>query len=346
MKFVQARHFTPASRTAIDLVVIHTAEAHERPNTAENVAAFFAGAHSSRASAHYTVDVDSIVQSVHEKDVAWHAGPVNGYSIGVEHAGFAKQSVAEWQDEYSQAMLERSALLVADICRRHGIPVRRVTAEDLKAGGERRRGICGHIDVTTGLTGGKGHWDPGPNFPWSDYLARVEALVQEAPMSSSNGPAPTLDIDLAPREGAWVEVTCKGQRWLVAPTYMAPVGIAEALMLARANDAELPSPELVDAIWAAADLKLAPLPRKHDGTPKTMASRATYEDQADRIKAQVAGRSFRLLAGTHKDVVLKDGKPGLYGWHRPDGSVIQPFYSGHAPAWKDYSQGCRLVRKA
>lgn len=338
MKFVQARHFTPASRTAVDLVVIHTAEAHERPQTAENVAAFFAAPWSSRASAHYTVDADSAVQSVHEKDVAWHAGPANGYSIGVEHAGFAKQTPAEWGDEYSQAMLERSAALVADVCKRYGIPVRKVSAEDLKAGGARRRGICGHLDVTNGLTGGRGHWDPGPNFPWADYLARVSAIVEGLP--------PTAHVEFEPREGEWVEVTCKGQRWLVAPTYMAPVGIAEAIMLARANDAELPFPELVDAIWEAADLKLSPLPRKHDGTPRTMANPAVYEDQAERIAAQVAGRSYRLLAGTHKDVVIKDGKVGLYGWHRPDGSVIQPFYAGHAPAWKDFSQALRLVRRA
>lgn len=339
MKLVPARFFSPASRTAIDLVVIHTAEAHERPSTAENVAAFFAGPQSSRASAHYTVDSDSVVQSVLEKDVAWHAGPANGYSIGIEHAGFAKQSAAEWRDEYSQAMLERSAQLVGDICKRYGIPVRRVTVDDLKAGGPKRRGICGHIDVTNALTGGKGHWDPGPNFPWDDYLARVAFYAGSAEAADK-------PIELEPEEGAWVEVTCKGQRWLVAPTYLAPVGIGEALALARANDAELPTPELVDAIWEAADLKVSPLPRKHDGTPRTMSSPEAYADQKRRIDEQIAGRRFRLLVGTHKDVVLKDGKVGLYGWHRPDGSIIQPFYAGHAPAWKDYSQGLRLSRRA
>lgn len=338
MTFVQARFFSPASRTEIDLVVIHTAEAHERPSTAENVASFFAGPQSSRASAHYTVDCDSVVQSVEEKDVAWHAGPANGYSIGIEHAGFAKQTKDEWSDDYSQAMLERSAELVADLCRRYQIPVRKVSPEDLKAGGERRRGICGHIDVTTGLTGGRGHWDPGPNFPWADFLERVQVHLQNSDA--------TKTVELEPREGDWVGVTCQGQRWLVAPTYLAPVGIAEALMLARANDAELPSPALVDAIWEAADLKLSPMPRKHDGTPKTMASAAVYEDQASRISEQVAGRKFNLLAGTHKDVVIQDRKVGLYGWHRPDGSVIQAFFGGHAPAWKDYSQGLRLCRRA
>jgi N-acetyl-anhydromuramyl-L-alanine amidase AmpD len=337
MKLVKAKNYTPSNRTQIDLVVIHTAECGETPNAAENVAAYFAGPQAPKASAHYTVDVDSIVQSVEEKDIAWHAGPANGYSIGIEHAGYAKQTEAEWSDPYSQEMLRRSAELVADICWRYQIPVRRVSVDDLKAGGTKRRGLCGHIDVTNALTGGKGHWDPGPKFPWDAYLARVSMLVAlkalEATDEADGGTC------------GWVEVEHQGQKWQVAPVYLAPVGIGQALELARLNGCELPSPELVDAIWEKADLKLSPLPRKHDGTPRTMASDEVFADQNRKIDEQIAGRQFTLLAGTHKDVVLKDGKIGLYGWHRPDGSVIQPFYSGHAPAWIDYSQGLRLCRK-
>lgn len=336
MKFVKAKNYTTADRTKIDLVVIHTAECGETPNAAENVAAYFAGAQAPKASAHYTVDVDSIVQSVEEKDIAWHAGPVNGYSIGIEHAGYAKQTDADWADPYSQEMLRRSAELVADICWRYQIPVRRVSVDDLKAGGTKRRGLCGHIDVTNALTGGKGHWDPGPKFPWGTYLERVSMLVALKALEA---------VDDDPGTCGWVEVLHKGAKYQVAPVYLAPVGIAEALQIARLNGCDLPSPELVDAIWEQSDLKLSPLPRKHDGTPRTMSSDEVYLDQHRKIDEQIDGRMFRLLAGTHKDVVLKDGKVGLYGWHRPDGSVIQPFYSGHAPAWKDYSQGLRLCRK-
>ena len=143
-------------------------------------------------------------------------------------------------------------------------------------------------------------------------------------------------------------MTCAGVVWLVAPLYVAPVGIGEAEDIAKANGCELPSPELVDAIWSAADLKLEPLPRKTDGTPRTMASKEVYQDQASRIHSQYVGKEkeFRLLAGTHKDVVRRNGKLGLYGWHRLDGRVWQPFYAGHARAHKDYSQGLRLVRRA
>ncbi len=318
--FVQAVNYTPASRTSVDLVVIHTMEAPEGLATAENVAAWFAGKNHTpaRASAHYNVDANSIVQSVLEKDVAWHAGPVNGYSIGVEHAGYAKQTPEEWRDPYSLAVLERSAQLVGDICRRYAIPVRRLTGAELAAG--QRRGICGHIDVTSGLTGGKGHWDPGPHFPWEWYLGRV--LVHSLP---------------------FVHVEFEGVIYEVAPTYLAPVGIGEAERIAAAYGCELPSQGLVDAIWAAADLKLAPQPM----SPNRGEDVAQFAAHAQAVEAAVGGRAFKLLAGSHKDVIrTANGSLALYGWHQTDGQAIQPPFGGHAPTWRDYSQGLRLVRRA
>ncbi len=136
--------------------------------------------------------------------------------------------------------------------------------------------------------------------------------------------------------------------WLVAPDYIAPVGIGEALALATAQGCVLPTKELVDEIWAAADLRLEPHTRdefKH-WTMAEMGAPAVIADQAQRIVDAIGGREYRLLAGTHKDVVMVGGRLGLYGWHRSDGTAIQGLYMGHGPAWKDYSQGLRLVRSA
>lgn len=141
---------------------------------------------------------------------------------------------------------------------------------------------------------------------------------------------------------------CKWVRvgdWLVAPHYAYPVSIGHAEDLAKENGCELPTPELVDAIWRAADLKVEPLPRKHNGKIEQMASREVFEDQRKRIEEQLSGKTGTLIAGTHKDVVRVNGKLGLYGWHRLDGTVIQPFYSKHALSWVDYSQGLRLVKR-
>lgn len=144
----------------------------------------------------------------------------------------------------------------------------------------------------------------------------------------------------------WALVTCDGVTWEVAPDYIYPVGIGEAEKLAAAAGCELPTPALVDAIWKAADLRVEPLPRHHNGTAAEMATQPVYDDQARRIVAQLAGREYTLLAGTHKDVVrTRRGQLGLYGWHRPTGTVIQPLFTGHSKDWKDYSQGLRLCRR-
>lgn len=186
MKFVQAKHFSRAQRTAIDLLVVHTMEAHEREGTAENVAAYFAGANAPQASAHYCIDSDSEVQCVRDEDVAWHASEVNGKSIGLEHAGFAKQTPEDWADTFSTMMLLRSAKLAAALCLKYDIPVCRLTPEQVKAG---RRGFCGHIDVNVAYGRPNGHWDPGPHFPWDDYLVMVGGELEQLVAMASESPA-------------------------------------------------------------------------------------------------------------------------------------------------------------
>ena len=172
--FVPARNYTMVGLNKprfIDLIVIHTMEAVNKPDTAERVAAWFAGPNAPRASAHFNVDNDSIIQSVRVRDVAWHAPGANHNGIGIEHSGYAKQTAKDWKNEYNQAMLTRSAKLVAQLCKEYNIPIERRTADELKS---KMRGICGHVDVTNAFSGGKGHTDPGVGFVWNDYLALVE----------------------------------------------------------------------------------------------------------------------------------------------------------------------------
>lgn len=169
-RFIQAKNFTIVANRPIDLVVIHTMENAEKPGTAAQVAHWFAGAQAPRASAHYCLDATEVVQCVDEKHVAWAAPGANRQGIHLEHAGRAAQSDADWKDNFSRAMLENSAELCADICKRHSLPVVRLSPEDLLAG---KRGICGHIDVTKAFKRST-HTDPGKNFPWNWYLALVE----------------------------------------------------------------------------------------------------------------------------------------------------------------------------
>ena len=172
--FIQARNYYAGRKSRILHVVIHTMEAAKSLVTAENVAKWFAGPNAPMASCHYCIDADSVVQCVREEDTAFHAKQANATGIGLEHAGYAKQSSADWGDAYNSAMLSRSARLAARICKRHAIPVVHLTAAELVAG---MPGFVGHNDCTRAFKVAGGHGDPGPSFPWARYLDMVHAAL-------------------------------------------------------------------------------------------------------------------------------------------------------------------------
>lgn len=172
--FIEAANYTPVVGVprSIDLIVIHSAETGEHDAVAENIAAGAAKPDAPMASWHYAIDRNSIVQSVRDADVAWHAPGANRNGLGLEHAGRARQTPADWDDAYSRAMLLLSTALSAHLCNRYDIPVRFVNVADLKRGGA--RGFTDHASVSLAFRKST-HTDPGKGFPWPWYLATVQA---------------------------------------------------------------------------------------------------------------------------------------------------------------------------
>jgi len=170
--FIQARHFTPVTSRVIRWIVIHTMEAVEKRGTARAVARWFAGPNAPRASAHYCVDATEIIQCVKDVDVAWHAPGANRQGIGIEHAGFARQSEEQWADEYSRAVLERSAIVAASLCCRYAIPI---DFRDAAALLRDEAGITTHAEVSRAWKRST-HTDPGRHFPMQHYLDLVRAV--------------------------------------------------------------------------------------------------------------------------------------------------------------------------
>lgn len=174
--YKQAKNYTPVADSQprdIKWVVIHTAEMPEKPTSAEALGAWVSGPHAPRSSWHFAVDADSIVQSVKVKDVAWHAPGANRHGIGIEHAGYARQSAKEWRDEFSESMLRRSARLAAKLCKDHGIPVQYVDQEGLQRGD---RGITTHHAVSIAFRKSD-HTDPGDHFPMEWFLDLVRQEI-------------------------------------------------------------------------------------------------------------------------------------------------------------------------
>lgn len=169
--FIQAKNYTPVrgAPRKIKNIVLHTAEIAEKPNAAEALAAWASGPKAPAASWHFGVDSDSIAQCVREEDIAWQAPGCNGVGIGIEMAGWARQTAEEWFDDYSRDMLIRTSALVRYLCDKYQIPVKYVGAEALKRG---EKGITTHVQVSRAFRKSD-HVDPGANFPMDWFLEQV-----------------------------------------------------------------------------------------------------------------------------------------------------------------------------
>ncbi len=134
----------------------------------------------SKVSAHYVVNDSGseVRQLVDESDRAWHASAnydcgnnsskdcsnngtsMNTLSVGIEHAGYASQS------SWSTGLIQRSAELTCGITQRNNIP-------------RDSYHIIGHGQIQP--------WnrtDPGPNWPWTDYLNRIKDACGDTGSSS------------------------------------------------------------------------------------------------------------------------------------------------------------------
>jgi hypothetical protein len=149
----------------------------------------------------------------------------------------------------------------------------------------------------------------------------------------------------------------------VTPDYLAvgtdedylltPLTPATAQRIADQLSCSLPTPKLVNDIYGAAQVRLAPTPL----TPGPgMITVPAFTEHNRRVRQQRSAALTMhpfgaLVAGHKKDIVISArlataaDKVAIYGWHQTSGTPIQPLYLGHADAWVDYSHGTRLVQQ-
>lgn len=165
---MKARHFKVVPQRSIRLLVVHDMEWAASVRTAEDCAREFQTCETPK-SAHICVDSDSIIQCVWDRHVAYAAPGANHDGIQMELAGFARQTRDQWQSGESAKVLENGARAGAQYALKFGLPIRRLSVPELLRGD---RGFVGHGDVSLAY-GRSTHTDPGPNFPWDEFLERV-----------------------------------------------------------------------------------------------------------------------------------------------------------------------------
>lgn len=217
LKWVEPKSWTNANRTYVQLIVIHTTEGHERATSAEDGAAYDAR-RTDGTSTHYFHDQDSTVQCVRTNDQA-HTARRQGNRRGIQHelCGRAGQSDEQWDDAASNGTLRRAAKQAARDVRKWNIPVRHLTVAQVRDG---QKGFCGHYDITRAFPEDGGtHTDPGPNFPWTEFLNLVRAELAPPPPEEEKPVGQPADESL--------KLTETGGRELFEPDRPAGTEVAE-----------------------------------------------------------------------------------------------------------------------
>lgn len=124
----------------------------------------------SGGSAHYIVDIAGEQHCVADNTTAWHAPP-NIHSLGIEICAESTYTREQWLSPAVWPAVLLAAARTADLCARYNIPLAYVGPAALIAGA---RGICGHVDVSNAWHQ-TDHTDPGPGFPWPEFLTAVVA---------------------------------------------------------------------------------------------------------------------------------------------------------------------------
>ncbi len=116
----------------------------------------------------------------------------------------------------------------------------------------------------------------------------------------------------------------------------------------------LPTRKMVNQISAAANVRMQPQTIAPSAQMITVPVFADHDSMvwSQRQTFFPANPLGNLIDGDKKDVVISNLIYNsqiaycvvIYGWHYPNGDIIQPLYSGHVNTYADYSHGIRLVQ--
>lgn len=151
--------------TPISLIGIHTSQG---VGTARNLADYCLR---SAVSYHTIISPGTTFPFVSEHRAAWSMRRANPFSLNLCFVGYAEWTDADWILNH-HGMLRDAAIVVRGWAKHYGIPIRKLTVDQVFAG---ERGIIAHHDWTLSEKrrnpkAKDSHWDPGTGFPWKAFI--------------------------------------------------------------------------------------------------------------------------------------------------------------------------------
>lgn len=176
-----ATNYTKGRTKTIDRIVVHYTAGDG--DTAEGNGRYFAGANR-KASAHYFVDENSVVQSVSDSDTAWHAGnwAMNCRSIGVEMCSKKDKNGIYY---IPAKTVNNAQYLIKCLMKAYGVPL---------------SGIIRHYDVT-------GKKCPAPMVDETAWNAFKAGLVETTEQQTA---VVTVTTAASWAQEAWAKATTAG----------------------------------------------------------------------------------------------------------------------------------------
>jgi hypothetical protein len=198
---------------------------------------------------------------------------------------------------------------------------------------------------------------------FADYVSRMDARQREQAILKEllNGNLPSFLKNLIPvalsyhaPNGKTVTATV-----FVMPEYLAigsdkdflriPMNLYTAAAVATRMGFILPTRKIVNAIYEQSAFHFAPEPMQAGPQMRSTAYYQTHNQKIEEQSRTLGVTQGALVSGHKKDVVMTNllfnnpGRIAIYGWHRLNGTPIQPLSTVHGACYADYSHGIRLV---
>jgi N-acetyl-anhydromuramyl-L-alanine amidase AmpD len=254
---------------------------------------------SAQASAHYVVNESGseISQLVRESDRAWHIAATydcslnsshdcwrNGYSsnhftIGIEHGGYASQS------SFPVGQIDASAKLSCDISRDRNIPRDRY-----------------HF-VAHGQLQPYNRTDPGPNWPWTDYMNRINSHCGSSSIiidsNNANNDASVARIEVSSN---WISSSASAGYYGSGYYYASTEAISDGATFWFYLPAN--ASKTIDAWWTAGSNRSATAPYIAYNAAGTEVGRVSANQQANGGKWNALG-TWNFTAGWNRIVLSR-----------------------------------------